>query len=82
MSDIFKYGLKKLAIHGVQLYRKYISPLKQPSCIYIPTCSAYSIEALERYGFIKGSCMSIWRIMRCNPFSKGGYDPVPYKKEN
>lgn len=80
-NKILKNGLKSLAILFVKFYRKYISPMKQPSCIYIPSCSSYSLEALERYGFIKGSYLSIRRIIRCNPFSKGGYDPVPYKEE-
>lgn len=81
LYKVTKNGLKMLAIGLVKGYRKYISPLKQPTCIYIPSCSSYSLEALERYGFIKGSYLSIRRILRCNPFSKGGYDPVPYKEE-
>jgi putative membrane protein insertion efficiency factor len=70
--------MKKILIFLIELYRKYISPLKSgPTCKYTPTCSQYAIEALSKYGFIKGSLLSIWRILRCNPFSKGGYDPVP-----
>jgi hypothetical protein len=46
-------------------------------CIYTPTCSAYAIEAFEKHGVIKGGILTVWRIIRCNPFSKGGYDPVP-----
>jgi len=68
--------LKKIAIGLVKIYRKYISPMKQPSCIYIPTCSQYAIEALTKYGFFKGGFMSLMRILRCHPFAKGGYDPV------
>ena len=48
-----------------------------PTCKYFPTCSQYAIEALEKYGVIKGGLLAVWRILRCNPFSKGGYDPVP-----
>ena len=48
-----------------------------PTCKYIPTCSEYGIEAIEKYGALKGSFLTAWRILRCNPFSKGGYDPVP-----
>ena len=48
-----------------------------PTCKYFPTCSQYAIEALEKYGEIKGGLLAVWRILRCNPFSKGGYDPVP-----
>jgi putative membrane protein insertion efficiency factor len=47
-----------------------------PRCKYIPTCSQYAVEAIEKYGVIKGGLMSTWRILRCNPFSKGGFDPV------
>ena len=62
----------------MNLYRKYISPLKRrPSCIYTPTCSQYAIEALEKYGVLKGSFLAVKRILRCHPFAKGGYDPVP-----
>ncbi len=70
--------IKRLLIILIKLYRKYISPLKRyPSCRYIPTCSQYAIEAVEKYGAIKGGLLALWRIIRCNPFSKGGYDPVP-----
>ena len=48
-----------------------------PTCKYIPTCSEYGIQAIEKYGALKGGILTIWRIIRCNPFSKGGYDPVP-----
>ncbi|MCP5515503.1 MAG: membrane protein insertion efficiency factor YidD [Spirochaetales bacterium] len=61
----------------VIIYRKLISPLFPPSCIYYPTCSAYAIEALKKYGPLKGSFLSIKRILRCHPFKKGGHDPVP-----
>ena len=46
-------------------------------CIYIPTCSEYALEAIEKYGAFKGGLLTVWRILRCNPFAKGGYDPVP-----
>ena len=70
--------IKRLLIILIKLYRKYISPLKRyPSCRYIPTCSQYAIEAIEKYGALKGGLLALWRIIRCNPFSKGGYDPVP-----
>lgn len=70
--------MKKIVIHMIRFYQKYLSPLKvRTHCIYTPTCSQYAIEALEKYGALKGSLLAIWRILRCNPFSKGGYDPVP-----
>ena len=71
--------IKKIVIFPIKLYKKCISPLKKPSCRYYPSCSVYAIEAIEEYGVIKGMAKGIWRILRCNPFSKGGYDPV--KKE-
>ena len=70
--------MKKIMIHMIRFYQKYLSPLKvRTHCIYTTTCSQYAIEALEKYGALKGSLLAIWRILRCNPFSKGGYDPVP-----
>lgn len=60
----------------IKIYQRVLSPLFPPSCRFIPTCSEYSIQALKKYGAIKGSVLSIWRILRCNPFNKGGYDPV------
>lgn len=70
--------MKKIMIYMIRFYQKYLSPLKvRTHCIYTPTCSQYAIEALEKYGALKGSLLAMWRILRCNPFSKGGYDPVP-----
>ena len=73
--------MKHVMIWLVGLYRKYISPLKPPCCRFTPTCSAYAIEAFEKRGFFVGFALMVWRILRCNPFSKGGYDPVPEKKK-
>ena len=69
--------LKKIIIAAIKIYRKFISPLKKPCCRFMPTCSEYAIEALSRYGVIKGLYLSVKRILRCSPLSKGGYDPVP-----
>lgn len=68
--------MKKVIINLIRFYRKNISPLKTPCCRYVPTCSQYAIEAIEKHGTFRGSLMAIWRILRCNPLSKGGYDPV------
>jgi len=68
--------LKNLLICIIKIYRKYISPLKRPSCRFYPTCSQYSMEAIEKYGALKGTLISIKRIIRCHPFNKGGYDPL------
>lgn len=69
--------MKKILIALIKIYRKYLSPLKRTRCPYIPTCSQYGLEAIEKYGALKGGILTAWRILRCNPFSKGGYDPVP-----
>lgn len=69
--------MKRILILIVKMYRKFISPLKsQPTCRFYPTCSQYSLEALEKYGTIKGSYLSVKRIVKCNPFHPGGYDPL------
>lgn len=73
--------MKKLLLRMIRFYQKKISPLSGPHCKYIPTCSQYGLEAIERFGAFKGTALTIWRILRCNPFSNGGYDPVPQKKE-
>ncbi len=72
--------MKRLLIALIRFYRKAISPLTPASCKYIPTCSQYGIEAIERFGAFKGGLLTVWRILRCNPWSRGGYDPVPEKK--
>lgn len=71
--------MKRPLIWLIRFYQKYISPLTPPSCKYRPVCSVYGLQAIERFGALRGSLMTIWRILRCNPFSKGGYDPVPEK---
>ncbi|QNH54915.1 membrane protein insertion efficiency factor YidD [Selenomonas timonae] len=69
--------MKRLLLLLVHVYRSGISPLLPPSCRYYPTCSAYALEAIERYGAWRGGWMALRRILRCHPFHKGGYDPVP-----
>lgn len=70
--------MKKLMLSLIRFYRRNLSRRKKkPSCRYIPTCSEYAQTAIERYGALKGGRMAAWRLLRCNPFSKGGYDPVP-----
>jgi uncharacterized protein len=69
--------LKRAMMGAIRFYRKGISPLTPPTCRFEPTCSAYGLEAIERYGPAKGSWLTAKRILRCQPFCKGGYDPVP-----
>lgn len=68
--------LKKLLLIVIKFYRKNISPMKVPCCIYTPTCSEYAMQAIEKYGAFKGGFMAIKRILRCHPYHKGGHDPV------
>lgn len=69
--------MKIIVLGLVKFYRLFISPALGPRCRYYPTCSAYMIEAVENYGAVKGVWMGLKRLVRCNPFSRGGYDPVP-----
>lgn len=73
--------MKRILLAVIRFYRRAISPLTPASCKYIPTCSQYGLEAIERFGAVKGGLLTLWRILRCNPWSKGGYDPVPEKKK-
>ena len=68
---------KKALIGLVHFYQQAVSPYTPPSCRYIPTCSEYAVQAIEKYGAARGSYLAARRILRCNPFHKGGYDPVP-----
>jgi uncharacterized protein len=69
--------MKRICIGLIKGYRRFISPLFPPSCRFYPTCSQYAIEAIEGHGAIHGSWLALQRILRCNPFHPGGYDPVP-----
>jgi len=70
-------GARRLAALPIALYRRWLSPLKPPMCRFSPTCSAYAHEALLRHGLWRGTGLAIWRVLRCQPFARGGYDPVP-----
>ena len=60
----------------IEFYRRYVSPYSIPSCRFTPTCSRYAVDAVRRYGAVKGGWLAAWRVLRCNPFNKGGYDPL------
>lgn len=68
--------MKRIVQFPVRAYIRFISPLLPRRCKYEPTCSAYAIEAIERFGALRGTVLACWRILRCNPFSHGGFDPV------
>ncbi|MFA9457244.1 membrane protein insertion efficiency factor YidD [Halalkalibacter sp. AB-rgal2] len=74
--------MKKLFILMIRGYQRFLSPLKPPTCRFYPTCSHYGIEAIQRFGVLKGSWLTIKRISKCHPFHPGGIDPVPEKKKN
>ncbi|HHY69259.1 MAG TPA: membrane protein insertion efficiency factor YidD [Bacillota bacterium] len=70
--------MSKVLIYLIEFYQKYLSPLKgHPTCKYYPTCSEYARQAILIHGPFKGVILAAWRLLRCNPFSRGGYDPVP-----
>ena len=68
---------KRAILFLIRVYRRYISPLFPPCCRFYPTCSTYTMQAVEKYGALKGGWLAVKRILRCNPFNDGGYDPVP-----
>jgi len=71
-----------LPILLIFFYQKAISPWLPPVCRFTPTCSHYAVEALQKHGLVRGGWLTVWRILRCNPFGKTGYDPVPPCREN
>jgi putative membrane protein insertion efficiency factor len=68
--------MKTFALSILRLYKRWVSPSLAPSCRYVPTCSEYAMEAIDRYGVLRGGAMAVWRLLRCHPFVKGGLDPV------
>ncbi|MGN1131067.1 MAG: membrane protein insertion efficiency factor YidD [Ruminococcus sp.] len=72
--------MKKILVKIIRFYQKYISANTKAHCKYYPTCSNYAIEAINEHGAFVGFFLALWRFLRCNPFSKGGYDPVPENK--
>ena len=68
--------MRRVAIGAIRVYQRTLSPLLGPRCKYYPSCSEYAVQAIGRYGILRGAILAAWRLLRCNPFSHGGYDPV------
>ena len=85
--EVDRYGLPVIptrrgplttpALWLIRGYKRYLSPALPPSCRFYPTCAAYGYEAIARYGILRGGGLTVWRVLRCNPFTRGGIDPVP-----
>lgn len=69
-------SVQRVSVGLIQLYRRYLSPMLPPSCRYSPSCSLYTLQAIEKYGALRGGLMGILRVLRCHPFARGGFDPV------
>ena len=69
-------GLRRLAVLPIRLYQLAISPMLGERCRYYPSCSEYAVQAITRFGILRGLVLAVWRVLRCNPFSRGGFDPV------
>ncbi|HCW93856.1 membrane protein insertion efficiency factor YidD [Flexistipes sinusarabici] len=76
LKKIFITSVKKLLLNSISLYQLLLSPFLGRNCRFYPTCSAYTKEAIVKKGIFKGVILSLWRILRCHPYSKGGFDPV------
>lgn len=74
--------MKRILLAMLRFYKRSISPLLPNACRFTPTCSEYAMEAIQKHGALKGTALAIWRVLRCNPFCKGGYDPVPEPKKH
>ena len=72
----------RIAVGAVRFYQRFLSTMKPPTCRFYPTCSEYALQAIMHRGLLKGSMLAVWRVLRCNPFSAGGYDPGPWAAED
>ena len=70
-------SLRRALTFPIRVYQRYLSPLKPPMCRFHPTCSQYAVEAIHAHGILRGILYALWRLLRCNPLVRGGYDPVP-----
>lgn len=69
--------MRRVLLRIIRGYQNWVSPMLPSACRFQPTCSEYGYQAIAKYGIIRGGAMAVWRVLRCNPFNKGGYDPVP-----
>ena len=76
VADKVEGMVGRVFVSMIRVYQRFVSPLFPPSCRFTPNCSRYTIQAIQKHGPLRGGAMGAWRILRCNPFSKGGYDPV------
>ena len=72
---------RAIVIRILRLYKSFISPLLPSACRFYPSCSEYAMQAVEARGVLRGSVLALWRLARCQPFTKGGYDPVPHEEQ-
>ena len=72
--------MRRVFTAPIRFYARVISPLLPPRCKYHPSCSTYAVQAIDRYGILRGSVLAVWRLLRCNPWSHGGYDPVEQQR--
>ena len=70
-------GLKVAVVAAIRAYKRWISPLMPARCRFVPSCSSYALEALEKHGLVRGGYLTVWRLLRCQPFARSGLDPVP-----
>jgi putative membrane protein insertion efficiency factor len=68
--------MRKMFVEPIKIYRRFVSPMLPPSCRYWPSCSEYALQAIQKHGVLKGGLLGAWRVIRCNPWSRGGIDPV------
>lgn len=69
--------VKRALVTGISAYKRFVSPILPPACRFVPTCSEYAVEAIEIHGALKGGALAVGRLLRCHPWSAGGFDPVP-----
>jgi putative membrane protein insertion efficiency factor len=73
-------AVRRAVTAPIRLYQRFVSPAVAPRCKYEPSCSRYAVQAIERYGILRGLVLAAWRLLRCNPWSHGGYDPVEHQR--